>query len=285
MNRGRQERPPEPAPRGPSLDTRRRFELCFYMRFIGVIPARFDSSRFPGKVLAEIAGLPMIQRVYERVVKARKLAEVWVATDDERVRSVVAGFGGNVMMTSASHPSGTDRVAEAAGRLEGDVFVNVQGDEPLISPDTVDAVCFPFLEVDDLKVSTACVAIREARMAKSRHVVKVVTDREGRALYFSRSPIPFGGFEAGRMYKHLGIYAYRKDFLGELSRLKQSPLEKLERLEQLRFLENGVAMRVVRVEEDSLAVDTLEDLERVRPLVENDSRMRSSRIARSIKGR
>ena len=236
---------------------------------MGVIPARYHSSRLPGKPLIKIAGKSLIQWVYERACQAEHLAEVLVATDDERVFKTVTDFGGKARMTRSTHLSGTDRVAEVAGGMEGDVFVNIQGDEPLIAPATIDAICVPFQEDPSLLITTARVAITDPTEEKSPHVVKVVVDRQGRALYFSRSLIPYPQSPPATFYKHLGIYGYRRDFLLTLSRLRPSPLEKIESLEQLRFLEEGVEIRVILVKEDSIGVDTAEELERVRPLLEN----------------
>ncbi len=239
------------------------------MHFVGVIPARYESSRLPGKALIDLAGKPMIQWVYERCLQASVLREVWVATDDERIMAAVERFGGRAMMTDSAHHSGTDRVAEVARRLAGDVFVNIQGDEPLISPATVDAVCRPFQEDPTVRAATARVALGSRLEAESPHVVKVVTDRFGRALYFSRAAIPFPRDGSGHFFKHIGIYGYRREFLLELDRLQPSPLEGSERLEQLRFLENGVPVQVVTVQEDSLGVDTPQDVDRVRPILQN----------------
>ncbi len=238
------------------------------MRFIGVIPARYASSRFPGKAIIKIAGKTLIQWVYERVCQACCLDDVVVATDDERILQVVEVFGGKVMMTRSGHISGTDRVAEVAESLPGDIFVNIQGDEPLIAPDTIEAVCAPFEDNPEIQVTTARVKITDSREVESPHAVKVVVNGRGQALYFSRSRIPYPRRPTS-FYKHLGIYAYRRDFLLALSELKPSPLENIEGLEQLRFLENGISVRVVEVREDSWGVDTIEDVDRVRPLLEN----------------
>jgi 3-deoxy-manno-octulosonate cytidylyltransferase (CMP-KDO synthetase) len=240
------------------------------MHFVGVIPARFNSTRLPGKPLLEIAGKPMIQWVHQRARQASRLDDIIVATDDERIFQAVEAFQGKAVMTSADHPSGTDRVAEVAQSIEGDVFINIQGDEPLIPPETIDSVCSPFERDADIQVTTACVQISDPAEVNSPHAVKVVFDPQGRALYFSRATIPHrrGG---GSVYKHLGIYGYRRDFLRVFSSLPVSPLEKIERLEQLRLLENGIPIHVVEVQQDSLGVDTDEDLDRVRPLLENEA--------------
>jgi 3-deoxy-manno-octulosonate cytidylyltransferase (CMP-KDO synthetase) len=240
------------------------------MRFVGVIPARYNSSRIPGKPLIEIAGRPMIQWVYDRASQASALAEVLVATEDERVLSAVEDFGGRALMTRSDHLSGLDRVAEVAEVVQGDVFVNIQGDEPLITADTIEKVCSPFKGKARVQVTTARVKITDPEAINDPHVVKVVTNEQGRALYFSRAPIPYVRNEPGAVYKHLGIYGYRREFLGMLAKLRPSRLEEIEALEQLRLLENGIPIEVVEVAEDSVGVDTLEDLDRVRPLLENE---------------
>lgn len=246
--------------------------ICLDMRFVGVIPARYRSARLPGKPLIEIAGRPLIQWVYEQAAQAKLLHEVVVATDDEGVFRAVMAFGGKARMTRPDHLSGTDRVAEIAHTTQADVFINIQGDEPTISPLTIDKVCLPFQEDLDLQVATARVRMENPEEAESPHVVKVVVDECDRALYFSRAPIPYPRRQPATFYKHLGIYGYRRDFLLRLGSLKDSRLEKTEGLEQLRFLENGVPIRVVEVLEDSIGVDTREDLERVRPLLENTAK-------------
>ncbi len=243
--------------------------LSCFMRFVGIIPARLASTRLPGKPLIRIAGRTLVEWVYRSVNRARVLEAVWVATDDERVVREVESFGGRALLTRADHPSGTDRVAEASRSIDADVFVNVQGDEPLIAASTIEAVCAAFAEDPDLQVSTACVDLQTEQEYRDPHTVKVVTDLQGRALYFSRAPIPFAKEGLPAASKHLGIYAYRRSFLLDLDSLQRTPLESTESLEQLRFLENGVPIRVVKVPEDSLGIDTNEDLDRVRPLLEN----------------
>ncbi|RPJ59934.1 MAG: 3-deoxy-manno-octulosonate cytidylyltransferase [Acidobacteria bacterium] len=239
------------------------------MRFVGVVPARFASTRLPGKPLLQIAGKPLIQWVYEAASRASCLEQVIVATDDERIYRTVLDFGGQAMMTRSDHQSGTDRVAEIAACIDADVFVNVQGDEPLMAASTIEAVCRPFALNPGLQISTARIRIVDPEEARKPQVVKVVTDAEGQALYFSRSLIPFPRREPATWYKHVGIYAYRRQFLLALRDLKPSPLEAAECLEQLRFLENGYVIGVVEVAEDSLGIDTPEDLERVTPLLQN----------------
>ncbi|HSK09248.1 MAG TPA: 3-deoxy-manno-octulosonate cytidylyltransferase [Vicinamibacterales bacterium] len=234
-----------------------------------VIPARYHSSRLPGKPLAEIGGRPMIQHVYERATRARLVDAVLVATDDERVREAVERFGGHVWLTRQDHRSGTDRVAEVAAGLACNVVVNVQGDEPLIEPDAIDEAIAPLLRDPDLLVATLCCRITEPSDLLNPNVVKVVRDLRGNALCFSRAPIPFArqplaGAPLG--WKHLGLYACRRDFLLRFARLPATPLEQMESLEQLRALEHGVSIRVVETTYDSVGVDTPADLERVRRL-------------------
>ena len=239
------------------------------MRFLGVIPARFKARRLPGKPLIEVAGKTLIQWVYERTASSPFLDRVMVATDDRRIYDAVQGFGGEAILTREDHLSGTDRVAEVAARLVADVYVNIQGDEPLLASATIDAICQSFLADSEIQISTARSQITDAREVDSPDHVKVVVDRGGRALYFSRVAIPHPSRAPAAHYRHLGIYAYRRRFLLGLSRLATSELEKAEGLEQLRFMDNGIPIQVVTVQDDSFGVDTPEDLERVRPLLQN----------------
>jgi len=243
------------------------------MRAVIVIPARMGSTRFPGKVLADLAGKPLIQHVYERARQARGADDVIVATDSAEVSGAVASFGGRAVMTSPSHASGTDRIAEAASGLDCDIIVNVQGDEPLIEPSTIEAA-MGLLDDSSADMGTAAVRIRTDEAALDPNSVKVVFGHDGFALYFSRSPIPYhrdiwkghAGVTAGRgvrLYKHIGIYSYRKEALMRLSELPPTELEMTERLEQLRALESGMRIKVAVVDSDTLGVDTPEDLERV----------------------
>lgn len=232
---------------------------------IGIIPARFGSTRFPGKALADIHGKPMIQHVYERARQAKEIERVIVATDDERICQAVMSFGGEVVMTSADHVSGTDRVAEVAKSLPVEVVVNIQGDEPLIKSEMIDEAVRPMVDNPRLEIITLKKEITHESELNNPNVVKVVTNETGFALYFSRSLIPYPRKKEGaRFYKHIGLYVYRKDILLRLTRLSPSSLEKTEGLEQLRALENGIPIKVVRTEHDSWGVDTEEDLERVR---------------------
>lgn len=250
------------------------------MRTIGIIPARYSSTRLKGKPLIDIAGKPMIQHVYERASSAAALHRVIVATDDMRIVQAVEAFGGEVRLTSPDHPSGTDRVAEVAASVEADIVVNIQGDEPLVTPEMIADSILPLQEDHDLQMSTLCRRILDVQELFDPDVVKVVRDRQGFALYFSRAPIPYhrdewkekdqapggGSGLSTACYRHFGLYAYRRDFLFRLTALPPSPLEKTERLEQLRALENGYRIKVVETQADTIGVDTELDLERVREL-------------------
>lgn len=245
------------------------------MRVIGAIPARYGSTRFPGKALADLAGRPLIWHVYQRASLARSLDEVWVATDDERILQAVEGFGGRARMTSRSHRSGTDRLAELVRDLPCDLVVNVQGDEPLIEPEAIDRAVEPLAKDPALPLGTlACPLDPEA--AGDPNVVKVVVDREGFALYFSRAAIPYlraggrgpeGPGQATPVLQHLGLYVYRRETLLQVAAWEPTPLELAEGLEQLRALERGIRIRVVVTDHPSVGVDTPADLERVRRIL------------------
>lgn len=247
------------------------------MNILGIIPARFASSRFPGKPLHPIAGQSLIQRVIERCQLAKSLREVIVATDDERIAEVARKFC-RVEMTRADHPSGSDRIAEVASRCPCDAVVNIQGDEPLIDPAVIDVVATALVGAE---MSTAATPIKSVEEHDNPNVVKVVTNVAGRALYFSRRTIPFLRDHAGQsadaqlaafpFLKHLGIYGYRRDALLRLVKFPQSPLEQAERLEQLRALENGIPIAVVRVDYDSVGVDVPADVARVERLLMNSA--------------
>jgi 3-deoxy-manno-octulosonate cytidylyltransferase (CMP-KDO synthetase) len=246
-------------------------------KILGVIPARFDSSRFPGKVLAPIASKSMLEHVHERASQARYLTSIMIATDDARVAEVARNFGARVRMTRSDHISGTDRVAEAASAENCDLVVNIQGDEPLIDPAAIDAAILPMVHDPEIHMATLKKQIEDGSEITNPNVVKVVTDRDGDAIYFSRCPIPFhrdgdqGSGIRGQgsgYFKHVGLYVYRKDFLLAYPELPVGPLEQAERLEQLRALENGYHIRVVETEYESLGVDTPQDLERVTHLFE-----------------
>jgi 3-deoxy-manno-octulosonate cytidylyltransferase (CMP-KDO synthetase) len=234
-------------------------------KILGVIPARFSSTRFPGKVLAQIANKTMLQHVYERAGLATYLTSTIIATDDERVYTAAKTFGARVRMTRADHLSGTDRVAEVASAENAEIIVNIQGDEPLIDPAAIDAAVLPLVHEPDVLMGTLKKRIEDPREIADPNVVKVVTDHTGDAIYFSRCPIPFDRDRSADTpyFKHVGLYVYQRDFLLAYSSLPVGPLERSERLEQLRALENGYRIRVVETEYESLGVDTPEDLERV----------------------
>lgn len=237
------------------------------MAVIGVIPARLASVRFEGKVLADLLGKPVIQYVWEAARKAKTLSDLLVACDDEKIFDAVVAFGGKAVMTAKAHTCGTDRIAEAVGDRNAAVVVNIQADEPLLQPSMIDDVVYPLLAQNDYQVATVMKRIEHEEEVASAHVVKVVVNKKGQALYFSRCPIPFVREEEPGMmvhYKHIGLYAYRRDFLYIYKNLPPSKLEKLEKLEQLRILENGYAIKVVETKHETIGVDTREDLERVR---------------------
>lgn len=242
-----------------------------------IIPARYASTRLPGKPLADIGGKPLIQHVVERAQACSKIDRVVVATDDQRIADAVLDFGGEALMTSDQCHSGSDRIAETLDRVECDLIVNIQGDEPMIATDTVDQAV-EAIELDlECRVSTAAVPIHEREEFESPHAVKVVLDENGYALYFSRSPIPSrsrvkpkatrDGTRPVWGMKHLGLYVYRRQVLLDYVAWPPSRLEQIEKLEQLRFLEHGYKIRVVETPHDSVGVDTSEDLERVRTLL------------------
>lgn len=241
-------------------------------RILGVIPARFASSRFPGKALATIAGKPMIQHVFERARRSQYLSDVVIATDDDRIAAAARGFRASVRMTRSDHLSGTDRVAEVASADSAELVVNIQGDEPLIDPDAIDAAILSVTDDPFVSMGTLRKRIDDPEDILNPNVVKVVTDLHGRAIYFSRLPIPYvregGSHKTLTLFKHIGLYIYRRDFLLAYPDLPVGPLEQTERLEQLRALENGHSIRVVDTEYDSLGVDTPEDFRRVSKLFE-----------------
>lgn len=245
------------------------------MKVVGIIPARYASTRFPGKALHLIAGKSLVQHVVERCREASSLEEVIVATDDTRIADAVRGFV-RVEMTSPDHPSGSDRIAEVAERIECDAVVNVQGDEPLIDPAVIDAVA---QALDNCPMATAGTRLRTVEELDNPNVVKVVRGAQGRALYFSRRTIPFlrdhaddpasAQMEAFPFLKHIGIYGYRREVLLELVGFPPSPLENAEKLEQLRALENGIPIAVVEVDYESIGVDTPEDAAKVEAIIKN----------------
>ena len=247
------------------------------MIVVGVIPARFGSSRLPAKPLIELKGKTMVQRVYERVNRASSIDRVVIATDDERVERAARKFGAEVVMTSSDLQSGSDRVAAVAEKIDGNIFVNVQGDEPLIVPRMIDEGVATVSGDPNVLVGTLIRRIEDSRDLSNPGVVKVVVDRHWDALYFSRSPIPFLRDEMARTdwpskeiyYKHIGLYVFRREFLQEFSKLPPGRLERAERLEQLRILEAGYRIRTAVTEHDSIPVDTADDVVRVLALIED----------------
>lgn len=251
------------------------------MKAIAIIPARYASTRFPGKPLAMLGGKTVIQRVYEQ--SSRVLDDTWVATDDERIYDAVTAFGGQAVMTSTAHRSGTDRIAEAARILntDADVIVNIQGDEPFIHTSQIEAVCRCF-EDKDTQIATLgkpFTAEQDFQALSNPNSPKLVTDLKGRAMYFSRSIIPYlrgvgqeEWLKSHTFLKHIGLYAYRNAVLQELTRLEPSPLEKAESLEQLRWLQNGYVIRVALTNLETVGIDTPEDLERAEKVLESGIR-------------
>ena len=235
------------------------------MKILCVIPARYASTRLPGKPLKDVAGKPMICRVYDRASQAKTLSGVVVATDDERILRAVEDHGGRAMMTAKDHPTGTDRLAEVAEAYpDVDLIINVQGDEPLIEPSLIDELGRAFDGDAELQMATVMTPMEDEAEQKNPNNVKVVTDKNGYALYFSRSLLPYPRNDAGTpVYKHIGIYAYRRDFLLAYAKMAPTPLERAESLEQLRALENGYKIKCIRTNARFVGVDTPEDLAKV----------------------
>ncbi len=256
-------------------------ELRRIMRIVAVIPARWQSTRFKGKVLADINGKPMVQHVWERVKRARLVDEVIVAVDKEKVQKAVAAFGAKVVLTSPEQPSGTDRIAEVMADVDADVVINVQADEPLVHPLMIDELAEVFQYEQGVQMATLIKRIHKKEDIMNPNVVKVVADRKGYALYFSRSPIPYirGKMTEAqkdpeamqdiseRYFKHVGMYAYTKEFLFTFKNLPKSTLETEESLEQLRALEHGYRIRTIETRYETIGVDTPEDLERVKEIL------------------
>jgi 3-deoxy-manno-octulosonate cytidylyltransferase (CMP-KDO synthetase) len=237
-----------------------------------VIPARYGSQRLPGKPLVLLAGQPMIQRVYDRAKSARRPSRVIVATDDERIVQAVKAFGGEARMTRADHRTGTERIAEVAAHEPGDIFVNVQGDEPLLDPDAIDTAVDALLEEPPASIATVATPIHTPGDIMDPNVVKTVLDFDNNGLYFSRAPIPWvrdrGAKVQARHLKHLGLYVFQREALLEYATLPQGELERLEQLEQLRWLENGWKIRVAEVAHDAVSVDVPDDVQRVEKLLQ-----------------
>ena len=244
------------------------------MEAIGVIPARFSSTRFSGKVLADICGKPMLQRVWEQAKEARLLDDVIIACDEEEVLAVAQEFGANCVMTSKGHLSGSDRITEVISPIDVKVVVNIQADEPLVQPIMIDSLVEALLRDDSIYMATLIKQIGDAKEINSPNTVKVVMDKDNFALYFSRAPIPY---RAGRVkdkpvyYKHIGLYAYTKDFLFRYKNILPSSLERAEKLEQLRVLEEGLRIKVIETKFDTIGVDTPQDLDKVKAYLKKDT--------------
>jgi 3-deoxy-manno-octulosonate cytidylyltransferase (CMP-KDO synthetase) len=238
------------------------------MDVVGIIPARYGSTRFEGKLLADFCGKPVIQHTWENAKKSKSIDDLIIATDDKRIYNAAKGFGANVAYTSISHKSGSDRLTEVAASIDAKIIVNIQADEPLLHPSMIDDAAGAILKDRALVMATLCHRIKNAAEIHDPNVVKVVFDRNGFALYFSRSPVPYermGSDDKLQIidyYKHIGIYAYAKDFLFTFKSLPQSRLEKTEKLEQLRVLENGYRIKVIETKFDTIGIDTPEDLEK-----------------------
>ncbi len=243
------------------------------MNVIGVIPARYSSVRFEGKVLADILGKPMIQHVWERAKQSLLLDDLIIACDDERVASAARGFGAKVALTAKGHACGTDRICEVINPLDVKVVINIQGDEPLIHPTMIDSVAQALLDNNSISMATVMKMIEEPEVINDPNVVKVVIDKNNFALYFSRSPIPFHApnseLKFAAYFKHIGLYGYTKDFLFIYKNLPVSYLERVERLEQLRVLEEGYRIKVIETKHDTIGVDTPEDLEKLKQYLQN----------------
>ncbi len=242
------------------------------MDVVGVIPARYQSSRFEGKVISKINGKPMVQHVWEKAKQALLLDDLIIACDDERVYTVVKEFTDKVVMTAKEHTCGTDRIAEVVNPLDVKIIVNIQGDEPLIHPTMIDGVARALLEDEKISMATIMRKIDDPKIVNDPNVVKVVVDKNNFALYFSRSAIPYlavnSEIKSPVYYKHIGLYGYTKDFLFTYRNLPSSNLEKTERLEQLRVLEGGYRIKVVQTKYDTIGVDVPEDLEKVKAQLE-----------------
>jgi len=239
------------------------------MKVIGVIPARLRSVRLPEKVLKEIAGRTMIEHVWQKAKQVKKLTEVIIACDDEKIVQCAGGFGAQVIQTSTEHPNGTSRIVEVAEKVEGDIYINIQGDQPIFEPEAIDALIEAMLE-KDVQVGTLAMRTEDRKEYENPNTVKVVCDQKGNALYFSRAQIPFyrEGFKNGSSFlKHIGVYGFRRDTLLDFAKWPASELEEIEKLEQLRILEHGHDICVVETQHDFVSVDTQEDLEKAQELI------------------
>jgi len=246
------------------------------MDVVGIITARYGSTRFEGKLLADLCGKPVIQHTWENAKQSNSINDLIIATDDRRIYNVAKGFGANVVYTSTAHKSGSDRLTEVAVSIDAKIIVNIQADEPLLHPAMIDDTAEAVLKDSSIAMSTLCHKIKNATEIQDPNVVKVVFDRNGIALYFSRSPIPYERMGSDDKlqfidyYKHIGIYAYTKDFLFTFKSLPQSRLEKTEKLEQLRVLENGYRIKVIETRFDTIGIDTPEDLEKAIEIIRGE---------------
>ena len=243
------------------------------MEAIGIIPARYGSTRFEGKLLADFCGKPVIQHTWENAKRSRAIEDLIIATDDKRIYNAAKGFGAKVIYTSKAHKSGSDRLTEAVASIDTEIVVNIQADEPLVHPTMIDDVVGPLLKDKAIDMTTLCHKIKNKEELLDLNVVKVVMDRKGFAMYFSRAPIPYdqqtmdNGRRPANRYKHIGLYGYSKDFLFTFKSLPQSPLEKIEKLEQLRVIENGYRIKVIETKYDTVGIDTPADLLKATELI------------------
>lgn len=238
------------------------------MKALGVIPARLQSTRLPEKLVRKICGKYILEYVWKNACAARKLSKVVIATDHEKIKEIAESFGAEVMMTKSSHKSGTDRAVEVVSTYKFPIVVNIQGDEPLMKPTSINALVQCLEKDTKVQMATLCCASQDKKMYNDPNVVKVVRDKNNNALYFSRLPMPFyRDSKDSTFLKHLGIYAYRRNFLIKIPKLKKSALEDAEKLEQLRILENGYDIKVIAVKHDSVGIDTLEDLNKVEKML------------------
>jgi 3-deoxy-manno-octulosonate cytidylyltransferase (CMP-KDO synthetase) len=245
------------------------------MKALGVIPARLHSTRLPEKLIRRICDRYILQLVWERAMASKKLSKVIIATDHDKIRKLAESFGTTVMMTKDSHASGTDRLVEVARREKYPIIVNIQGDEPLMDPASIDKLLGLFSRNHSVQIGTLCYRATDKKTYQNPNVVKVVKDKDNNAIYFSRASIPFfRDSKEVEFFKHLGIYAYRRSFLMKIPRLKKSPLEEAEKLEQLRILENGYQIKVLEVKHDSVGIDTLDDLNEVERILSRNLRRR-----------
>jgi 3-deoxy-manno-octulosonate cytidylyltransferase (CMP-KDO synthetase) len=239
------------------------------MKIIGIIPARYASTRLSGKPLLKLGGKTIIELVYLNSLKSKYLDSIYVATDDERIFNAVEKFGGNAIMTSIRHKSGTERIIEASKNINCEIIVNIQGDEPFINPKTIDKIINCLIQEKKINIATAATRIISDKDINDPNTVKVVFDKNNNALYFSRAQIPYYRNSSSKKiyYKHIGLYGYRKSFLLNYNKLEESNLERMESLEQLKFLENGEKIKVIITKSDSLSIDTIEDYKKAKSII------------------